>query len=194
MPSVKHGGDVGGRDVVLIHGFAGTGRAWDPVAERLDAEPTGRWRSTCAATAPRRAARPSRSPLRGRRARRGARSARAVRLLARRADRAARRARRARARGPARARRDDGGHRGRRASAPRAGRATSELAAYTDTATPEAFADRWAEQPLFAGTPPEAARLWRDGHAAQRPGRPRRGAARASAPASWSRCGTASAS
>ena len=28
--------------------------------------------------------------------------------------------------------------------------------------TIEAFADRWAAQPLFAGTPPEAARVWRE--------------------------------
>ena len=26
----------------------------------------------------------------------------------------------------------------------------------------EQFADRWAAQPLFAGTPPEAARIWRE--------------------------------
>ncbi len=36
------------------------------------------------------------------------------------------------------------------------------LAAFADTATIEAFADRWAAQPLFAGTPAEAARVWRE--------------------------------
>jgi 2-succinyl-6-hydroxy-2,4-cyclohexadiene-1-carboxylate synthase len=36
------------------------------------------------------------------------------------------------------------------------------LAAFADAATIEAFADRWAAQPLFAGTPPEAARVWRE--------------------------------
>jgi 2-succinyl-6-hydroxy-2,4-cyclohexadiene-1-carboxylate synthase len=36
------------------------------------------------------------------------------------------------------------------------------LAQFADGATIEAFADRWAAQPLFAGTPPEAARLWRE--------------------------------
>jgi 2-succinyl-6-hydroxy-2,4-cyclohexadiene-1-carboxylate synthase len=50
---------------------------------------------------------------------------------------------------------DDAGDRAaRRAS-------DEELAAFADTATPEAFADRWAGQPLFAGTPPEAVRIWR---------------------------------
>jgi 2-succinyl-6-hydroxy-2,4-cyclohexadiene-1-carboxylate synthase len=36
------------------------------------------------------------------------------------------------------------------------------LAAFADGATIEQFADRWAAQPLFAGTPPAAARIWRD--------------------------------
>ena len=36
------------------------------------------------------------------------------------------------------------------------------LAAFADDATIEQFADRWAAQPLFAGTPPEAARIWRE--------------------------------
>ena len=36
------------------------------------------------------------------------------------------------------------------------------LAAFADTATIEQFADRWAAQPLFAATPPEAARIWRE--------------------------------
>ena len=36
------------------------------------------------------------------------------------------------------------------------------LAAFADDATIEQFADRWTAQPLFAGTPPEAARIWRE--------------------------------
>ena len=40
--------------------------------------------------------------------------------------------------------------------------ADERLAAFADGATIEQFADRWAAQPLFAGTPPEAARLWRE--------------------------------
>jgi 2-succinyl-6-hydroxy-2,4-cyclohexadiene-1-carboxylate synthase len=35
------------------------------------------------------------------------------------------------------------------------------LAAFADGASIEQFADRWAAQPVFAGTPPEAARIWR---------------------------------
>jgi 2-succinyl-6-hydroxy-2,4-cyclohexadiene-1-carboxylate synthase len=35
------------------------------------------------------------------------------------------------------------------------------LAAFAETATIEEFADRWAAQPLFAGTPADAARRWR---------------------------------
>jgi 2-succinyl-6-hydroxy-2,4-cyclohexadiene-1-carboxylate synthase len=37
-----------------------------------------------------------------------------------------------------------------------------KLAADTEQGTIEAFADRWSRQPLFAGTPPHAARSWRD--------------------------------
>jgi 2-succinyl-6-hydroxy-2,4-cyclohexadiene-1-carboxylate synthase len=40
--------------------------------------------------------------------------------------------------------------------------ADEQLAAFAEAATIEAFADRWAAQPLFAGTPPEAARIWRE--------------------------------
>jgi 2-succinyl-6-hydroxy-2,4-cyclohexadiene-1-carboxylate synthase len=36
------------------------------------------------------------------------------------------------------------------------------LAAFAEQATIDAFADRWAAQPLFAGTPPAAARIWRE--------------------------------
>jgi 2-succinyl-6-hydroxy-2,4-cyclohexadiene-1-carboxylate synthase len=36
------------------------------------------------------------------------------------------------------------------------------LAAFADDASIEQFADRWAAQPVFAGTPPDAARIWRE--------------------------------
>ena len=36
------------------------------------------------------------------------------------------------------------------------------LAAFADEATIDEFADRWTAQPLFAGTPPDAARVWRE--------------------------------
>jgi pimeloyl-ACP methyl ester carboxylesterase len=49
------------------------------------------------------------------------------------------------------------------AAARAARRADDEaLAAFADTATIEEFADRWAAQPLFAGTPPDPARIWRE--------------------------------
>jgi 2-succinyl-6-hydroxy-2,4-cyclohexadiene-1-carboxylate synthase len=40
--------------------------------------------------------------------------------------------------------------------------ADDELAAEVEQGTPEAFAERWMRQPLFAGTPSQAARRWRD--------------------------------
>jgi len=40
-------------------------------------------------------------------------------------------------------------------------RADEELAADVEHATIAEFAERWTGQPLFAGTPPEAARFWR---------------------------------
>ncbi len=39
--------------------------------------------------------------------------------------------------------------------------ADEKLAAETERGTIEEFADRWSRQPLFAGTPPLAARVWR---------------------------------
>ena len=50
---------------------------------------------------------------------------------------------------------DDGERAARRADDER-------LAAFADGATIEQFADRWTAQPLFAGTPPAAARVWRE--------------------------------
>ena len=41
-------------------------------------------------------------------------------------------------------------------------RSDAQLAAFLQTATREEFADRWMALPIFAGTPPQAARLWRE--------------------------------
>jgi 2-succinyl-6-hydroxy-2,4-cyclohexadiene-1-carboxylate synthase len=148
--------------VVLLHGFAGTGRAWDPVVERLDAE-----RYT--ALAP---------DLRGHG---GARDARPIGFDAVVADVLAaapprfalcgysmggRIALRAALAAPERVEHlvlaattagiDDDAERAARREA------DERLAAFTEAATIERFADRWAAQPLFAATPPEAAHIWRE--------------------------------
>lgn len=147
--------------VVLLHGFAGTGRAWDPVVARLDPERytalapdlrghgaarDARPVSFAACVADVLAAAPDRFDLCGYSM--GGRIALHVALAA-----------------PERVERlllvattagiED-------AAARAARRADDEaLAAFAGTATIEQFADRWAAQPLFAGTPPDAARLWR---------------------------------
>ena len=148
--------------VVLLHGFAGTGRAWDPVIERLDRE-----RYT-----------PLAPDLRGHGA---ARDARPIDFGAVVADVLAgappqfdlcgysmggRIALHVALAAPERVGRlilvattagieDDSERAARRA-------ADEELAAFAETATIEQFADRWTGQPLFANTPPEAARTWRE--------------------------------
>jgi 2-succinyl-6-hydroxy-2,4-cyclohexadiene-1-carboxylate synthase len=40
--------------------------------------------------------------------------------------------------------------------------ADERLAVFAEAATIEQFANRWAAHPLFAATPPEAARIWRE--------------------------------
>jgi 2-succinyl-6-hydroxy-2,4-cyclohexadiene-1-carboxylate synthase len=148
--------------VVLLHGFAGTGRAWDPVVERLDRErytalaPDLRGHGSARAARPISfdacvedilSAAPPRFTLCGYSM--GGRLAFHVALAA-----------------PARVERlvlvatsagiDDATERAAR-------RASDErLATFAERATIEEFADRWAAQPLFAGTPPEAARIWRE--------------------------------
>jgi 2-succinyl-6-hydroxy-2,4-cyclohexadiene-1-carboxylate synthase len=147
--------------VVLLHGFAGTGRAWDPVVERLDPE-----RYT--ALAP---------DLRGHGS---ARDARPITVEAVVGDLLAsappsfalcgysmggRIALHVALAAPERVERlilvattagiDDAEERAARREA------DERLAAFAETATIEQFADRWAAQPLFAATPPEAARIWR---------------------------------
>src|SRR6478735_643097 len=139
MPSVNMLG-MSVADLVLIHGFAGTGRAWDPVLERLDAQ-------TYRAVAP---------DLRGHGA---AGAARPVSFAACAAD--------VLAAAPAPLTLCGYSLGGRIAlhaalAAPARRASDEKLAAFADTAAPEAFADRWAAQPLFAGTPPEAARVWRE--------------------------------
>jgi 2-succinyl-6-hydroxy-2,4-cyclohexadiene-1-carboxylate synthase len=147
--------------VVLLHGFAGTGRLWDPVVARLDGEryrplaPDLRGHGAAAARRPvsfdaivddvlRLAAHPF--TLAGYSM--GGRIALHVALAA-----------------PERVRRlvlvattagiGDAAARAQRRAADEA------LAAETERGTIEAFADRWTAQPLFAGTPPEAAAVWR---------------------------------
>jgi 2-succinyl-6-hydroxy-2,4-cyclohexadiene-1-carboxylate synthase len=147
--------------VVLLHGFAGTGRTWDPVIKRLDRERYN-------ALAP---------DLRGHG---GAREERPVAFAAMAADVLAaapdrfvlcgysmggRIALQAALAAPERIERlvlaattagivTAGERAARRADDER-------LAEFADRATMRSFADRWMAQPLFAGTPLEAAKLWR---------------------------------
>jgi 2-succinyl-6-hydroxy-2,4-cyclohexadiene-1-carboxylate synthase len=148
--------------VVLLHGFAGTGRAWDPVVERLGRErytalaPDMRGHGTASDVRPIGfdacvgdifAAAPGRFSLCGYSM--GGRIALHVALAApERIDRLVLVATTA----------------GIEDAAERAARRASDerLAAFAETATIEDFADRWAAEPLFAGTPPEAARIWRE--------------------------------
>jgi 2-succinyl-6-hydroxy-2,4-cyclohexadiene-1-carboxylate synthase len=148
--------------VVLLHGFAGTGRAWDPVIERLDGErynalaPDLRGHGVAgdkrpitfdAIVADVLAAAPPRFTLCGYSM--GGRIAQHVALAA--PERIERLVLIATTAGIE----DDAERAARRADDER-------LAAFADEATIEQFADRWAAQPLFAGTPPAAARVWRE--------------------------------
>ena len=148
--------------VVLLHGFAGTRRAWDPVVERLDPErytplaPDLRGHGDAhdarpvtfeACVADVLAAAPERFVLCGYSM--GGRIAQHVALAA--PERVERLVLVATTAGLA----DEDERAARRA-------ADERLAAFADGATIEQFADRWAAQPLFAGTPPAAARIWRE--------------------------------
>jgi 2-succinyl-6-hydroxy-2,4-cyclohexadiene-1-carboxylate synthase len=148
--------------VVLLHGFAGTARAWDAVIELLDRErynalaPDLRGHGAARAARPITfdaivadvlAAAPPRFTLCGYSM--GGRIAQYVALAA--PERVERLVLIATTAGI-----DDEAERAAR-------RADDErLAAFADSATIEQFADRWAAQPLFAGTPPAAARVWRE--------------------------------
>jgi 2-succinyl-6-hydroxy-2,4-cyclohexadiene-1-carboxylate synthase len=148
--------------VVLLHGFAGTGRAWDPVAQRLDRErytalaPDLRGHGGARDASPVSfaacvddvlGAAPARFVLCGYSM--GGRIALHVALAA--PDRVERLVLVATTAGI-----DD--------EAARAARRDDDerLAAFADGASIEQFADRWAAQPVFAGTPPDAARIWRE--------------------------------
>jgi 2-succinyl-6-hydroxy-2,4-cyclohexadiene-1-carboxylate synthase len=148
--------------VVLLHGFAGTGRAWDPVTERLDRErynalaPDLRGHGAArdarpitfdAIVADVLALAPPRFALCGYSM--GGRIAQYVALAA--PERIERLVLVATTAGIE----DDAERATRRADDER-------LAAFADSATIEQFADRWAAQPLFAGTPPAAASVWRE--------------------------------
>jgi 2-succinyl-6-hydroxy-2,4-cyclohexadiene-1-carboxylate synthase len=148
--------------VVLLHGFAGTGRAWDQVMARLDRErytalaPDLRGHGGARDQRPVSfagcvqdvlGAAPARFVLCGYSL--GGRIALHVALAA--PERVEALVLVATTAGI-----EDAGARAAR-------RADDEaLAAFADTATIEQFADRWAAQPLFAGTPPDAARIWRE--------------------------------
>ena len=147
--------------VVLLHGFAGTGRAWDPVVARLDPErytalaPDLRGHGAArdarpvsfdACVADVLAAAPARYELCGYSM--GGRIALHVALAA--PERIGRLLLVATTAGTE----DEAARAARRAD-------DEALAGFADTATIEQFADRWAAQPLFAGTPPDAARIWR---------------------------------
>jgi 2-succinyl-6-hydroxy-2,4-cyclohexadiene-1-carboxylate synthase len=148
--------------VVLLHGFAGTGRAWDPVVERLDPERytplvpdlrghgaarDARPVSFAACVADVLGAAPERFVLCGYSM--GGRIAQHVALAA--PERIERLVLVATTAGIA----DETERADRRA-------ADERLASFADGASIERFADRWTAQPLFAGTPPAAARLWRE--------------------------------
>src|SRR5512132_555961 len=148
--------------VVLLHGFAGTGRAWDAVIERLDRErytalaPDLRGHGDArdarpitfdALVADVLAAAPPRFTLCGYSL--GGRIAQHVALAA--PERIERLVLAATTAGIE----DDAERAARRADDER-------LATFADGATIDAFADRWMAQPLFAATPPEAARVWRE--------------------------------
>jgi len=138
--------------VVLLHGFAGTGRAWDPVVDRLDPErytpfaPDLRGTFDTVVDEVLTAA-PERFVLCGYSM--GGRVALHVALAAR--DRIDRLVLVATTAGIE----DEAERAARRA-------ADADLAAFAESATIEAFADRWMAQPIFAGTPAEAARIWRE--------------------------------
>lgn len=138
--------------VVLLHGFAGTGRAWDPVVERLDPERYtpiapdlgGRFDTVLGDVL---AVAPERFVLCGYSM--GGRVALHVALAA--PERIERLVLVAATAGI-----EDAAERAVRRAA------DEQLAAFAESATIEAFADRWMAQPIFAGTPPEAARIWRE--------------------------------
>jgi 2-succinyl-6-hydroxy-2,4-cyclohexadiene-1-carboxylate synthase len=148
--------------VVLLHGFAGTGRAWDPVVERLDRErytplaPDLRGHGAARAARPASfdacvgdvlEAAPERFVLCGYSM--GGRIAQHVALAA--PERVERLVLVATTAGIP----DASERAARRADDDR-------LAGFADEATIEQFADRWMAQPIFAGTPPAAARIWRE--------------------------------
>jgi 2-succinyl-6-hydroxy-2,4-cyclohexadiene-1-carboxylate synthase len=139
--------------IVMVHGFAGTGRAWDPVIAELDGEryralaPDLRGPDILACAAHVLDLAPDRFVLCGYSL--GGRIALHAALAA--PSRVARLVLVATTGGI-----DDPAERAARRAADEA------LAARVERGTIEEFADEWMAQPLFAGTPPAAARLWRE--------------------------------
>jgi 2-succinyl-6-hydroxy-2,4-cyclohexadiene-1-carboxylate synthase len=139
--------------IVMLHGFAGTGRAWDPVIAELDGEryralaPELRGRDIPACVTDVLDVAPERFVLCGYSL--GGRIALHAALAA--PGRVARLVLVAATGGI-----EDAAERAARRAADEA------LAARVERGTIEEFADAWMAQPLFAGTPLEAARLWRE--------------------------------
>ena len=148
--------------MVLLHGFAGTGRAWDPVVERLDPERYTALALDLRGHGARRLVRPialepcvddvleaapDRFTLCGYSM--GGRIALHVALTA--PERVERLVLVATTAGIA----DPEAREQRRISDVR-------LAAFVETLSIEAFAERWMAQPIFAGTPTAASLLWRE--------------------------------
>jgi 2-succinyl-6-hydroxy-2,4-cyclohexadiene-1-carboxylate synthase len=146
--------------VVLLHGFAGTGRLWDPVVARLDREryrplaPDLRGHGTAA----------SRRPVSFEGCVEDVIGLVAHPFTLVGYSMGGRIALRAALAGPERIERlilvattagiDDPDERAQRRAADEA------LAVATEQGSIEEFADRWTAQPLFAGTPPQAAAMW----------------------------------
>jgi 2-succinyl-6-hydroxy-2,4-cyclohexadiene-1-carboxylate synthase len=148
--------------LILLHGFAGTGRMWDPVIDRLDGERYRALAPDIRGHGAAHARRPIGFPecaqdaadLVGDTATlcgysMGGRIALHAALLA--PERFTRLVLVATTAGIA----DDVATRAQRAAQ------DEQLARFMETHSIEEFADRWASQPLFAGTPPEAAAFWR---------------------------------
>jgi 2-succinyl-6-hydroxy-2,4-cyclohexadiene-1-carboxylate synthase len=149
------------RDIVLLHGFAGTGAAWDPVRACLDEE---RYRAL-ALDLPGHGSAPDVRPVTFEACVQHVLAAAPQRFVLGGYSMGGRVALHVALAAPERVDRlvlisttagiEDAGERASRTASDEA------LAARTEAGTIGAFADAWAAQPLFAGTPPDAAAEWR---------------------------------
>ena len=157
-------------DVVLLHGFAGTGHAWDAVSgaagRRKLSGARARHPRAMALPAPRGRSASTSAPRTCSPRRPGGSSCAATRWAG--GWRCTSRSQAPERVDAPRARLDDRRDRGRgRARAP-ARDADLALAGELERGTIEEFAERWLEQPLFAGDGAAAAARARDGHRSQR--------------------------